>query len=96
MSDIEDINIFEMSIPTAGKLQTFLTVNEDNLYATYIDEESLTDRPLNLRCKTRDEDRYILVRWKADSELSNNVIMHELLELIGEVNDFNHRHQLSG
>lgn len=85
-----------MSIPTAGKLQTFLTVNEEHLYATYIDEDGLTDRPLNLRCKTRDENHYILVRWKADSELPNNVMIHELLELIGEVDDFNQRHQLSG
>ena len=55
ISDLQDINVMEMTHEIATKLMRFLTVNMDSLYAAYIPLESVTDRPFNMRCLTAEE-----------------------------------------
>ena len=95
-SEVNDINVFEMTASSAGRLQAFLILNIPSLYASIVPEESLNDRPYNLRCKKFDQTGFLLVRWKEDGEGSDVDVIFEICSLMDNVNEFNRSYQLSG
>ena len=78
-----------MTVDTADKLQAFLSVNEGSLFATRVTKDGVSDRPYNLRCETANENHFLLIRWMSAEEQANVNIIHEVCELLKDVNAFN-------
>ena len=80
-----------MTEDIASKLQEFITVNEGSLYATRVTKDGVYNRPYNIRCEIDNKNHFLLVRWMSAEEQANLDILHEVCELLNDVNAFNVR-----